>query len=63
MDAGSEFRTAVSLDPNHSAALAALGQIKLDQGSLAEAQENFKRSIEINSGNSSAHFGLGATML
>lgn len=25
VDAGSEFRTAVSLDPNHSAALAALG--------------------------------------
>ncbi len=62
-DAGTELRTAVSLDPMHSQALSTLGSIKLDQGSLAEAAENFKRAINISSSNSTAHYGLGAVYL
>ncbi len=62
-EAASEFRNAISFDPNLSYAYSSLGSIKLDQNSLAEASENFKRAIELNSGNSTAHYGLGATLL
>ena len=62
-DAASELGTAVSLDPEMSFAYSALGSLKLDQNSLAEATENFKRAIALNSGNATAHYGLGATLL
>jgi tetratricopeptide (TPR) repeat protein len=62
-EAASEFRNAISFDPNMSYAYSSLGSIKLDQNSLAEASENFKRAIDLNSGNSTAHYGLGAALL
>jgi tetratricopeptide (TPR) repeat protein len=59
----SELNTATNFDPDLSYAYSTIGNIKLDRNSLAEATTNFRRAIALNSANSSAHYGLGATML
>src|SRR5262249_4064539 len=44
-------------------ALAGLGRIRLEQGAVSEAADDFRKAIDLNSGNSTAHYGLGMAYL
>lgn len=55
-------RRALELAPGLAESHASLGLIRLNQGSLGEAQQEFSRALELNPGYGMAHIWLGLVM-
>ena len=60
--AESNYRKAISKNPNFAEAYENLAKILQDLGKHDEAEMNFKHAISINPGYANAHFNLGITL-